>query len=388
MPLAVWLRYLADRYAISVVASQSIEGRAVTLEARDAAISEVLAATARQLGVSITRTGNMFFLGEIRPEDRAVLVRKCYRLGGERLQQAIQSLMSENGRCSAEPDGLVCVADRVEVLEKVKQLLDGVEAATSPAWVIQLYMVNQQDVSTRESGVDIDHSIKLSQLIGNATGTSGLNGLIDAAIKAGLESGSLDIICRPLVVLGDGETASLHSGLTVPVPQKALDSNGNLATTNFTYIETGQKFDFQLREISGTSARLTLAAEQSEVQGYVEESPIVALSRLQTVAVIQSGGEYLLGEMRSDTDQRQKSGPLIASYRQSDKRHGQIQIWAKAYRISGQIEALSQKRPETGLGSTIEKERVQDGGMDGENACTGSVALPSGFGAAPAEVTR
>ena len=91
----------------------------------------------RRLNCRATRIGNVWFLGAIAPEDRGVLVRSVRRLKAEELTKVCTLFASEVGRQVAFEDGLVVVADRVEVLQRLVQALDQLEATPAGCWVVR-----------------------------------------------------------------------------------------------------------------------------------------------------------------------------------------------------------------------------------------------------------
>jgi hypothetical protein len=88
MPLGMFLRYLSNNTGTSVVCQADLDTQPVTLDLVDTPVAEAIGVVARRLGVSASRTGNVFFLGISRPEDRGVLVRKVRRLSKEDLAAA------------------------------------------------------------------------------------------------------------------------------------------------------------------------------------------------------------------------------------------------------------------------------------------------------------
>ena len=109
MEVVTFARMVAREAGISVVVEDDLDSKKISLEVSDTPAAEVLELVARRLGVELSRVGGAYFLGELRPEDRAVYVRRVRRLSSEELQAAVEVLISDNGRVTAYPDGLVVV---------------------------------------------------------------------------------------------------------------------------------------------------------------------------------------------------------------------------------------------------------------------------------------
>ena len=120
-PLQTLRRQVADVASVSIVAHSSPDAGKVSIEVKDAPVPEVLASIAHSLDRRLTRIGQIYFLGPVKPEDRGSLVRRVRRLNAELLSKITELFRSEHGRAHVIGDGLVVVADRVEVLERLSQ---------------------------------------------------------------------------------------------------------------------------------------------------------------------------------------------------------------------------------------------------------------------------
>src|SRR5689334_16514110 len=61
-------RLLADKCQVSIAWDASLDKFPVTVEAKDQDVSVVLGVVARRAGCQLSRTGNLFFLGTLKPE--------------------------------------------------------------------------------------------------------------------------------------------------------------------------------------------------------------------------------------------------------------------------------------------------------------------------------
>ncbi len=336
--LKMFLRWLSNESGVSVVCESDLDEKPVSVEVQDQTVSDILGVVARRLSVQVTKTGNLYFLGTLQPEDRGVLVRVVKRMRADDLQQAITSLLSQHGRAVAYNDGLVVIGDTVEVLRRVSEMLDGIDSAPSNSWVVQMYIVDLRDELSETFGVDFTLDSELALNLAESTKLSNsyaaANGILNAILKAEREKANINMIARPMFVLMDGGNAQFSSGERVPVPKKVVSDNGTVSTSGFEYIQTGLDFSCSVRESTIDTCKLGVSITISSVVGYVENSaPITNSQDFTTTAYIKTGGVYLLGSVKKATRSFTDSGILNILKSQSDLK-GTVQIWVKSYRIS------------------------------------------------------
>ena len=341
MPLVAFARMLADRASVSVVVSNRRDDRPVSLEVQDVTVGSVLALVARRLGVEITLSGGVYFIGELRPEDRGVYVRRVRRLDREGLTGAVETLLSQNGRVQAYDDGLVVVGDRVEVLHRVAELLDRVESAGADSWVVQLHMISTREADMSSFGLDVTPALDVAATFAAASNGAGpdgalnMGGALSAILEAERTSEAVDIVAAPLFVLVDGGTAELADGDELRVPQFSITDEGTQSVTGFEVVQTGLDVRVSLRDLGEGRARLELRTGMSAVVGFVADSlPQINTQRYETTAVVQSGGVYLLGSLERRSQVDGVDGPLRSVRRDEDEART-VFIWARAYRIGG-----------------------------------------------------
>ncbi|MBA4016212.1 MAG: hypothetical protein C0483_03385 [Pirellula sp.] len=360
MPITMFARWVADRAAVSVVIDDRLEGRTVTLDVADVAVSDVLGMVARRANSQVTRSGKLYFLGELRPEDRGVMVRKCTRLSQEEWNNAISVLLSEHGRCQPFTDGLVVVGDRVEVLQRISELIDQVEAAEAAAWVVQLYIVSLTADDVMSLGLDVLPALEVAATVASAsngalpslTPTTQLKGGLDVVLQAARERSSVSIVGEPLFLLVDGETSHLGSGQRVPIPLRTVSNQGTVNTTAYQFVDTGFQLDVGIREVGFDRTKLTVNAAISSVVGYVDQAPILAKDDFKSASVISSGGVYLLGALDRTGNEKNVAKWLGIGGR--DKQTKQlVQVWARSYRIAGPCPAHDGPEPGPTGGATL-----------------------------------
>jgi len=146
---------------------------------------------------------------------------KGVQLSGESLSVAVRSLLSENGKVQAYPDGLVVVGNKVSVLQRVNEMLDQIEQAGVSTWAVQVYFLTISRDMENKLGLRVGHDIKFSFLLDQAQtlGTECNNALTGFKYTALLEASTKEQGIRRLAVpmfhLVDGSSSVFKSGLDI-----------------------------------------------------------------------------------------------------------------------------------------------------------------------------
>ena len=345
MPLQTFLRYVSDQTGLSVIAEQNLDGATITLDVVNLPVDQVLGLVGRRVGAEVSRTGTLFYLGTLKAEDKGVLVRRVRRLKQEELQSAVQVLLSEHGKTVAFTDGVLVVGDRVEVLQRVEELLSRIEAVESACWVVQLYLVSITENDAKTLGLDVQPALEMAATFASVSSsgvsaatslTSGTHaaGALTALLKASREARGASVVAQPLFVIVDGGKGSFSRGQRVPIPQKSVSNQGTVQTSGYTYVNAGLSCDVSLREQGNGIVGATVNVERSAITSYVENAPVTSAETFKGEAVLCSGGVYLLGCLDRTEQDTSFSGWLsFGGSRQEET--GTLQVWCRVYRIGG-----------------------------------------------------
>jgi type II secretory pathway component GspD/PulD (secretin) len=275
------------------------------------------------------------------------------------LESVLSGSQSDAGRVVAFDNGLCVITDRVEVLTRIARVLDDLERVRVPVWVVQVSVVSRSVSESERLQFNVAPSVEIAatlvssssgpQVKIGSTGAAGLKGVLEAVRGQNGQA----VVAEPLFVLADGEAASMHSGQRVPVPRRASDQHGNVSTVEFEYISTGFTCDVEVREESEQSCRLNTNITTNDIVRTVEGVPVTGGSELRTVSVLDSGGVYLIGEMREGGESVGRDGGLV--FGQSTSKHDRVlQVWVRVYRIAGdagaELAASGSSEPPTRAG--------------------------------------
>lgn len=328
------------RAPCSIVLEKRLDSIPVTVHATDVPVSLLIDSVARRMGVGMRRNGSLYFLGELKPEDRAVLVKRSPRLSSVDLQRVVQSILSIDGKAVCMEDGLAIVSDRVEVLERVNEAIDQIGQAEIAAWMVQLYLVSLNDGQLKEFGLDMTPGLDVAASVTMASMAGGsasidLGAKLDSILRATSRTRSGSVLADPLLYLSDGQQASYRKGLTVSVPIRAVSDQGTVTTTGFQDFEVGLNVTASMRDLGNETGMLTVKLTSSAVTDDTREVPTRSGETYQSVAPVSSDGVYLLGYVRRQSIAQEASSWFRPGFK-DDVTCETLMIWGRVQRISNQ----------------------------------------------------
>ncbi len=314
---------------------QKLDSKEVTVDVYEVPLSDLLGVVSRRLGVQVSRTGSLYFIGTLRPEDKGVLVRKVGRLESIELKESVSVLLSEHGRANVSTDGVLVVGDRVEVLSRVHELVESVERASADSWVVQLHMVKVSKGAEKRLGLDVRPllDVAATYATSGAGGVDGITGL-SVLLKAESRMEGVSVVAEPLFVLVDGIEAETADASEIPIRRAIFDENRNVVSEDVEFRQIGLTVKVKIRAMSNGRARLQLSVEQSSVREFVDDAPIIDTEKMTTTAVVQSGGVYLLGSLERQRRSKDKQGIFGLELGKSDDQ-SRVQLWGRVHRIGG-----------------------------------------------------
>lgn len=336
MPLGAFVRAVGRLTGVSIVIDQALDTAPITADVRNVSVDDLLGSVARRIGADLTKTGSLYGIGQLRPEDRGVLVFKSSRLTGETLADAAAVFLSDAGSAIAQPDGLLLASDRVEVLARVVEALQLVDAQRPKAWVAQYYLFALTRSTADSLGLTTAPAISLSAL---ASTTEGASALVAAALQGAFEATATQaenlLVARPTLYLRDGAAGEIASVVRIPVPQRSVSPEGTVSTVGFEEVEAGMSVVATVRDLGTGHAELSSAVLLSSISGFVEERPILAEQRIVSDAVpVHSGGVYLLASTETTMTDRQRERGL-SNRRSADDSDGYVALWVVVSEAGG-----------------------------------------------------
>lgn len=290
----------------------------VELRLQSATVDETLTALGRQVGAQVTRNGKIYVLGQLRPEDRGVFVKRVRRLDQAGVRTIIEQALSDVGEVTAFNDGLTVVVDTVEVLTRVSDMLDQVEAADSVTWVVQLHVVQLTKRDIKDLGMDVVPALEVAATLGDASSgkllslETDLTASLKSVLQFANEKGRGGIVAEPLFLLVDGEEATVDRTRKVPYESATISSISNTIVKSYTFQQVGLQFRVKLRELNWQAARASIFVSigDIETQGTDGRPPTTRQQEMTVSADMKAGGVYLVGALRDGSMENTQAGGM------------------------------------------------------------------------------
>lgn len=339
MSLPLFMRQVSTDADVSIVWSQTLDQSEISLSVEAVDVQHLMKVVARRLGVDLARYGNLYYLGKMEKTDRVSYVTKVSRISRQDVMAVLDSMKSDIGLVTVMADGVLVVADRLEVVAEIERVLFKIESMNVSVWMVQLYVVERVNETSAEKGVKIDTDINVAAVL-SETATTDLQymGKAMANFRWELARSDAQVIAQPLLLLVDGGKSTLKKVESVPVPRYTTSSEGAVSVSGYDYIDSGFDLSAEVRDWGNGLANFQYDLSMGEITGYVGDVPVQVKNQLAGETVVRCGGVYLLGSLTRQNTSHQRDGLFGLNFKEK-KKDGIVRIWARVERVSVQSEA-------------------------------------------------
>lgn len=332
------VRWIADQTGVSVVVQESIDSKPVTVDVVEQPVSLVLQTIAKRAGVAANSSAGVFYLGTLSREDRGVLVRRAPKLSKDDLRQTLDSFTSEKGTVNTYDDGVVVVGDRVDVLERVNDLLDQLQEMKAKTYAVQLHIVSLNERAIRDFGFDVVPSGRIAAGFNATPAGSTASAEVDASVAAVLraagESSDVQLVAEPVVVCVDGQAATMRLLERRPFTNQRTEFSDGVQSqsTETEFLEVGIDIEVSVRDGGDGSVVLKSVVSLTEETGSIDGVPVVAEQSIDSRANVRADVVSLLGSMA-----RSRAGdvsPALFSWGNLQTSSVElVQVWCRVYEV-------------------------------------------------------
>ncbi len=342
LPLGLFARQMAELSGVSIVVEEALEERLVSLEVVDQTIGDVLAMVARRLSTQTTRTGNLYFLGQLRTEDRGVFVTKVGHVDPVELQGVAELLLSTDGRAHVSADGVCVVGDKVEVLTRIAEAMELIRGIERDVWLLQLHILSFDTSESEKLGISAGLRGAATASAGRAL-SSGAFVTLDAALEAANAGSRSSVVAQPLYLLNEGQAVKYHRGSKIPVRESI--AGDRTVSQSYKYVDVGLRIDLAIAGLSLDDAVLTVGIANERVTSYEDDAPVIDGTEFATEIDVQSGGEYLVTSY-DEVIETSEWWQWLGFGRGKARRTTVSQVWLRAYRVRHASTAGGPNQPE------------------------------------------
>lgn len=294
------LRVYLDAVGITAAFSPDDLKRHVVLRWVDMPATELLSRVAGQLGpgYEVVDRGGVWYVGVPGEGDQVARVFRVAGASGADFADVLRAAGSTGCRVAAVGDAVVVrdTAAHMRAIEDAYRSLMGVRRQ----WLVEVRFVELSERGAEALGVD--WSVAGSVVVDASAAASGLSAWgalasidLEGLLKAEQSRGDVSLLSISRLHVVEGEDARLQVGDTVPIPRRTVSDSGTVTSAGYDTIDSGILLTVSVRAVSGDAVRLSLVPEISQITGYVDGVPILSRRRIESAAVVQSGGVVVLG---------------------------------------------------------------------------------------------
>lgn len=337
-PLADFASWISVKTGISIVVADNLDERRITLSVVDLPIDDLMTAVARRVGAQVNRMGNLYVIGDLRPEDRALFVTKVGRVLPEDLVALCNTLISDNGRMHVAPDGLLVIADRVEVIAQVASMIAKISASPPDTWCMMFYVVDVYDEYFLDLGGNPIPTAQLTASVADGSAIASLSSWSAAAalelqLKAAQGNGSLDLRTRQMLLAVPGRQTTWVNERNQPYVTRSVTESGVVVDSGVDYLTVGDRLQVKLSQLENGLAVLDYTWRSSRVLEETDEGlPVDRTLEQASQVAVNSGGVYMLASLELSEDSQRTEG-IVPLHLEKQNRARRVEIWATVYRI-------------------------------------------------------
>jgi len=211
----------------------------------------------------------------------------------------VVGLLGSGAGKSVSKGDVIVVRDTPEGLAGIEKLYGAVMGCRGQ-YIVEVRFVELSESGARRLGVDWSLAGSVRINVSGAWGGPGVFTAIGAAELLGLlaaEESDADVrlvsLCRLHCI--EGSDARMNVGAVVPVPQRTVSAEGTVTTTGYSEVKTGIEVVVRVRTEPDGRLRVYVRPSVSDVSGYVGEAPIRVERAMESSAVVEVGGVFVLG---------------------------------------------------------------------------------------------
>jgi len=321
VPFGQAMGIISNEYRVPIVWSTQLDKEFVSGRFEDVPLSSVLNILARRAGSNVAKVGGMYFMGEIRREDRAFSVLRIPPVDTATLIQAIRSAMSTDGAV-AIVGSCLWISDNLESLRKIVTAIEILRERNERSYVAEIYFIR----------VNEEHFIRLSadlqiRQIDIFSSAFNMSELFSMFLDADGSTGWARVSQRPVLLLSEGREVTFTDGRDITREQRIITERGTIETTGYKTFSDGTRLTMSLNRISERSYSVNIDLSVSTFDRN-DDSVIPAQERSTLRAeglLVEDSKVYYIGSLRRDY--RGDRGGIFSF--NSSRSHDMITIWLR-----------------------------------------------------------
>ena len=321
VPFGQAMGILTQETLAPIVWSSTLDSQQVSGRFSGVPLASVLDVLARRCGSSVAEVGGVYYVGEIRREDRTFSVIRVPPVDREEFLVAVKASCSTEGAISVV-GSTVWICDNIESLRKVLAAVEMIRERNDKSYVAEIYFIRVND----------EHFIRLSaelqfRQIDIFSSAFNVEELFSMFLNGEAGVGKSKIIQRPVVYLSEGRPFTFSDGKELVRERKTLTETGAIETTGYMTFSDGLILTMQLSRVSDNSYAVDIDLSISVFDKSDKSSiPAQDKSSLKTQGVrVRDSQVYYIGSLERDV--RQDRGGLFSF--DLNKSRDMITVWLR-----------------------------------------------------------
>ncbi len=337
VPFGQAMGVLSEESGVPIVWSQTLDATQASGTFTGVPLGSVLEVLARRSGAGATELGGVYFLGEIKKEDRLCCVLRIPGVKHEPFREAVRSALSANG--SVELVGsCVWISDDMESIRKIVAAVESVREKHERSYIAEVYFIRVNE----EHFINFSAQLQFNRIDVFSSGWN-IEQLFNMFVEGDAGTGWARISQRPVLYLSEGRTAELTDGNEITRENRTLTQNGDVETTGYSRFSDGLQIKMLLNRVSDLTYAVDMDLSVSMFDKSDTKSTIPPSDKSSYKVEglrVEDSRVYYVGSLRSDI-RNEKAG--LFSF-DSAKRHDMLTIWLRVREL---------KQGEPAPGSTL-----------------------------------
>ena len=330
VPFGQAMSILTQETSTPIVWSQSLDSTLASGTFNGVLLPAVLEVLARRSGASVTEIGGVYYLGEIRKEDRAFAVLRIPPVTKADFLAAVKQSCSIEGAVSVV-GSCVWICDNIESLRKLVSAVEIIRERSERSYVAEVYFIRVNE----EHFVQLSANLEFNQIDVFASSFN-VEKLFSMFVDGDAATGWSEISQRPVLYLSEGRKVTFSDGKEITRERKTLTENGAVETTGYAKFKDGLELSLLLNRVSEKSYTVDVDLSVS-IFDKTDKSTIPATDKSELKAeglLVQDSQVYYVGSLRRDN--RSNKGGLFSF--DGNKSHDMITIWLRVRELKNSIQ--------------------------------------------------
>lgn len=242
LPLKTALNFLASQSGVTIICSQGIDNHEIYGVYEQMPLNDVLRSIAARANVQLSYSGGVFFLGDIRQEDKVTVV--CRNLPTDEFVSNISDIYG--GELKAVSVGsCLWLSGSFYLIEKAIADIERLRERLSRVYVAEVFFVRVREEDFLKFAADLN--IKAIDVLGSSFAMSQMFEMIVSG-DAGL--GRVAIDQRPVLYLSESRESTFSIGSDLTLEKKAVSKDGIIETTGYQQFSDGLDLKLKLSRVS------------------------------------------------------------------------------------------------------------------------------------------